>query len=152
MVFVGRHPLVSNVSTKVSPPNKVFNLILQVMTFFHVVTVFSMEMTVSPIVMLLGPCSDWLGGPKEPHVSDLEEDLCSHRVEGNEWWSEWRWLWPIRTIVGDRSISDQKNREGRVPLGMLGSPVKGGHRAFLGSRQQSAQRIGRGFPHSLESD
>ncbi|RRT62317.1 hypothetical protein B296_00031327 [Ensete ventricosum] len=30
------------------------------------------------------------------------------------------------TIVGDRSISDQKYREGRVPLGMLGSPVKGG--------------------------
>ncbi|RRT70714.1 hypothetical protein B296_00030349 [Ensete ventricosum] len=54
-------------------PNKVFNLILQVVTLFCIVFIISMEATIPSLVASSGLCPDRVGGPKKSFVSDLKE-------------------------------------------------------------------------------
>ncbi|RWW61174.1 hypothetical protein BHE74_00031781 [Ensete ventricosum] len=54
-----------------------------------------METTIPSLVAPFGLCPDRVGGPKEPLVSDLEENLCPSRVERNRRWLRWGQFWPI---------------------------------------------------------
>ncbi|RRT79972.1 hypothetical protein B296_00014803 [Ensete ventricosum] len=94
VVLIGKS--LSNVLAKMPLPDEVLDLVFQVMTFFCVVVVFLVETVISPLVASLGLCSDWVGGPEELLVLDLEEDLCACRIEGRRW-SGRRWLWPIHS-------------------------------------------------------
>ncbi|RWV88482.1 hypothetical protein GW17_00049418 [Ensete ventricosum] len=52
-----------------------------------------METIISSLVMSSGIYPDRVGGPKEPIVSDLEENLCSSRVECDWWRFRWGEVW-----------------------------------------------------------
>ncbi|RRT39585.1 hypothetical protein B296_00033025 [Ensete ventricosum] len=102
-VLIRRRLLVSDVPTKLALPDEVFDLVLQVMTFLRVVAVFLVETIISPIVTSLRLCPDRIGGPEEPLVSDLEEDLRTHRIEGR------RWLRSEAAIDLDRELARKLN-------------------------------------------
>ncbi|RZS22458.1 hypothetical protein BHM03_00055250 [Ensete ventricosum] len=86
VVVIRKCLLVSNIPIKVSLLNKVLDLVLQVVTFLHVMSVFSIEMTVSTLIAPFEPHPDQVGELEEPFISDLEEDFCPSRDEGDSWW------------------------------------------------------------------
>ncbi|RRT39573.1 hypothetical protein B296_00045486 [Ensete ventricosum] len=75
-VLIGKYLLVSDMPVEVHLSNKVFNLILQVVTLFGIVSIIPMETTIPSLVAPFSLCPDRVGGPKKSLVSDLEENLC----------------------------------------------------------------------------
>ncbi|RWV91905.1 hypothetical protein BHE74_00017388 [Ensete ventricosum] len=68
-VLIRRGPLISDIPAKMSLPDEILNLVLEVVTFLRVVTVFSVETIIFPFIVSLGLCPDGVGGPEEPLAS-----------------------------------------------------------------------------------
>ncbi|RWV92634.1 hypothetical protein GW17_00044973 [Ensete ventricosum] len=54
-----------------------------------------METTIPSLITSSSRCPDWVGGPEEPLVSDLEENLCPSRVKWDQRRPKMGQLWPV---------------------------------------------------------
>ncbi|RWW35797.1 hypothetical protein BHE74_00059234 [Ensete ventricosum] len=77
----------------------VFNLVLKVTAFLGVVTIFSMEAAVPPLVAPLGMRLHRAWCLQEPLLPYLEKDLRSGRVEGNRGRSGWQQARPVLSFL-----------------------------------------------------
>ncbi|RZR73126.1 hypothetical protein BHM03_00020539 [Ensete ventricosum] len=54
-----------------------------------------METTIPSLITSSSRCPDWVGGSKEPLVSDLKENLCPSRVKWDRRRPKMGQLWPV---------------------------------------------------------
>ncbi|RWW81461.1 hypothetical protein BHE74_00010131 [Ensete ventricosum] len=71
-----------------------------------------METTIPSLITSSSRCPDWVGGSKEPLVSDLKENLCPSRVKWDRRRPKMGQLWPVS--------SPSESSRG-LSLGLLGS-------------------------------
>ncbi|RWW24107.1 hypothetical protein GW17_00011623 [Ensete ventricosum] len=84
MSTFGKWSLVPNITTKVSLPNEIFNMVFEVVAFLGVMPVLLMETTISSLVSPLGMCLDWIERPEGALLSNLEENLHPSRVKRDD--------------------------------------------------------------------
>ncbi|RRT35754.1 hypothetical protein B296_00059173 [Ensete ventricosum] len=80
-----RCSLVSDIPTKMSMRNEVFNLVFEVVALICIMSMLSVETIVFSFVVPFRACFDWVRGCEEPFLFDLKEKFCPGRVEGNRW-------------------------------------------------------------------
>ncbi|RRT84783.1 hypothetical protein B296_00002412 [Ensete ventricosum] len=93
-----------------------------------------MEMIISSLVASSGLCPNRVGRPKDPLVSDLEEN-------------PWDWFISC-TVDGGRSIKDQKNQEGRSAIKNAWIASNGCALSIPRTRLRISQQIERGAHRS----
>ncbi|RZR86939.1 hypothetical protein BHM03_00014237 [Ensete ventricosum] len=77
--------LVTDITIEVPLPIEVFNMVFEAITFLGVMYVLPIEATISSLVRPLKVPHDQIGRPKEPLLSDLEENICPSRIKGDRW-------------------------------------------------------------------